>query len=171
MEHATVSAALTDPPRRAILALAGLAITGMPARRALAHHGWSSFDQDQPIYLEGIAREVRWRNPHAELMLEVQAPLVLPIDLPRRPIPPQSAPIDSAQLLAKTRLPAQTAGRWEIELAPIFRLSQWQVPEVRNGAAIAVVGFALRESRPIPLMRVEYLFLDSRAYPMRSSPA
>ena len=23
------------------------------AGRALAHHGWSSFDQDRPIYLEG----------------------------------------------------------------------------------------------------------------------
>ena len=32
---------------------------------AHAHHGWSSFDQDRPIYLEGTARDVKWRNPHA----------------------------------------------------------------------------------------------------------
>ena len=38
---------------------------------AHAHHGWSSFDQDRPLYLEGRAAKVAWRNPHAELELEV----------------------------------------------------------------------------------------------------
>ena len=37
---------------------------------AWAHHGWSSFDQERPIYLEGRAADVKWRNPHAELVLE-----------------------------------------------------------------------------------------------------
>ena len=36
-------------------------------RRACAHHGWSSFDQDRAVYLEGRAAKVAWRNPHAEL--------------------------------------------------------------------------------------------------------
>lgn len=31
---------------------------------AQAHHGWSSFDPDRPIYLEGTVRKVRWQNPH-----------------------------------------------------------------------------------------------------------
>ena len=36
---------------------------------AAAHHGWSSFDQDRPVYLEGRIKSVRWANPHAELLL------------------------------------------------------------------------------------------------------
>ena len=37
---------------------------------ARAHHGWSGFDQDQPLFLQGTARKVAWRNPHAEFDLE-----------------------------------------------------------------------------------------------------
>ena len=37
---------------------------------AQAHHGWSSFDQTRPLYLEGQALKVQWANPHAELQLE-----------------------------------------------------------------------------------------------------
>ena len=36
---------------------------------AFAHHGWSSFDQERPIWLEGKVMKVAWRNPHAELEL------------------------------------------------------------------------------------------------------
>jgi hypothetical protein len=52
---------------------------------ALAHHGWSSFDLGRPLWLEGSARRVAWRNPHAELDLELAADLRLPPDLARRP--------------------------------------------------------------------------------------
>lgn len=159
------------PTRRQLLGALGLGAITVQSPAAWAHHGWSSFDQEQPIYLEGIARQVRWRNPHAEFMLDVQASLALPADLARRPIPAQSAPVDSAQLLARARVPAQQGGRWEIELAPIFRLSQWQVPEIQDGKMLSVVGFALRDPKSNPLLRVEFLFLDGRAYPMRSSPA
>ena len=38
---------------------------------ARAHHGWSSFDQGRPIWLEGRAIRVAWRNPHAELVLDL----------------------------------------------------------------------------------------------------
>ena len=156
--------------RRALL-ITGLSASIAPIRSAFAHHGWSSFDQDQPLYLEGIARQVRWRNPHAECLLEVRAPLALPADLASRAIPAQSAPVEAPRLLARTRLPASSAGLWEIELAPLFRLSQWQVPEIKDGAAISLVGFALREPKANPLMRVEFLFLEGRGYPMRSGPA
>ena len=157
--------------RRQLLGALGLGVMTLKSPTAWAHHGWSSFDQDQPVYLEGVARQVRWRNPHAELMLDVSTPLALPPDLAKRQIPAQSAPVDSAQLLAKARVPTQLAARWEIELAPIFRLSQWQVPEIRNGATLSMVGFALRDPTAQPLLRVEFLFFDGRAYPMRSSPA
>ena len=155
--------------RRALGGLAALALSPYPL--AWAHHGWSSFNQDQPLYLEGIARQVRWRNPHAEFMLEPDPRLQLPPDLGSRTVPAQSAPVNAAQLLARASLPDRQAARWEIELAPLFRMSQWQVPEIREGERVAAVGFGLREQGATPLMRVEFLFSQGRIFPMRSSPA
>ena len=155
--------------RQVVGGLAALALSSHPV--AWAHHGWSSFNQDQPLYLEGFARQVRWRNPHAEFMLEPDPGIQLPPDLARRSVPAQSAPVDAAQVLARSSLPARQAARWEIELAPLFRMSQWQVPEIREGERVAVVGFGLREQGATPLLRAEFLFLQTRAFPMRSSPA
>jgi hypothetical protein len=138
--------------------------------RAWAHHGWSSFDQNRPLYLEGRAVEVRWRNPHAELVLELASPLQLPADLAQRPLPAQSAPLDGPALLARTTLPTRRDARWTIELAPLFRLGQWQVPEITVGTPMALVGFTFTGERGDALLRAEYLFLGGRTYGMRSSP-
>ncbi len=138
---------------------------------AMAHHGWSSFDQDRPIYLEGRATQVRWRNPHAELVLEVPENLSLPADLASRPLPAQTAGIDGPALLARTVLPTRRDRRWEIELAPLFRLGQWQMPEIKSGMALSVVGFTFKEEKGEAILRAEYLFLDGKAYGLRSSPA
>lgn len=137
---------------------------------ALAHHGWSSFDQDRPVYLEGKAVEVKWRNPHAELVLELPERLSLPADLARRALPAQSAGIDGPALLAKTVLPSRRDRRWEIELAPLFRLGQWQMPEIKVGATLSVVGFTFKEEKGEAILRAEYIFLDGKTYGLRSSP-
>ncbi len=50
-----------------------LTIGVLLAAPVLAHHGWSSFDQDKPLYLSGTLTQVRWQNPHAEAMLRVDA--------------------------------------------------------------------------------------------------
>ena len=138
---------------------------------AWAHHGWSSFDQERPIYLAGRAVEVKWRNPHAELMLELQSPLALPADLAQRPVPAQSAQVDGRALLAMTVLPTRRDPRWEVELAPLFRIGQWQVPEIAVGTELALVGFTFTGEKGAPLLRAEYLFLNGKTYGMRSSPA
>lgn len=138
---------------------------------AWAHHGWSSFDQERPIYLAGRAVEVKWRNPHVELMLELQTPLALPTDLAQRPVPAQSAQVDGRGLLAKTVLPTRRDRRWEIELAPLSRVGQWQVPEMGVGTELALVGFTFTGEKGAPLLRAEYLFLNGKTYGMRSSPA
>ena len=65
---------------------------------AQAHHGWSSFDQDRPVYLEGKARKVTWQNPHTELELEITSGLKLPTDLATRAVLAQAAPVDSKAL-------------------------------------------------------------------------
>jgi hypothetical protein len=136
-----------------------------------AHHGWSSFDQSRPLYLEGRAQNVAWRNPHVELDLEVAADLKLPPDLAQRALPPQSAAVDGAGLLKAARLPTRRDRRWHVELAPLSRMQAWQVPEIKNGDAVALLGFAFTGEQGDAVLRAEFLFLGSKAYGLRSSPA
>ena len=147
-----------------------LAATAIPWG-ARAHHGWSSFDPDRPIYLEGTVRKVRWQNPHAELELETPAELKLPADLAQRVVSAQVSPVDGKALLAKTVLPTRKDRRWEVELAPLTRMQAWQVQEIKPGTAVSVVGFTLREEKGDAVLRAEYLFVDGKAYGLRSSPA
>lgn len=138
---------------------------------ALAHHGWSSFDQTRPVYLEGRVAEVAWRNPHAELVLEVPENLALPAGLAQRALPAQTARIDGADLLRRAVPPTRKDRRWEIELAPMFRMNQWQVPELKVGDAVAMIGFTFTGEQGEAVLRVEYLFVGDKAFGMRSSPA
>jgi Family of unknown function (DUF6152) len=138
---------------------------------AHAHHGWSSFDQERPVYLEGKARKVTWQNPHTELELEVASGLKLPTDLATRPVPAQTAPVDSKALLAKATLPKRTDKVWEIELAPLTRMQAWSVPEIKPGAALAMLGFTFKDEQGDAILRVEYLWLHGKTYALRSSPA
>lgn len=138
---------------------------------AQAHHGWSSFDQARPIYLAGRVAQVKWQNPHAELMLELPAAPQLPADLARRALPAQTAPVDGPALLAKTVLPTRKDRRWAVELAPLTRLSAWRVAEIQTGAEVAVVGFTFTGEKGDAVLRAEYLFVGGEAYGLRSSPA
>lgn len=146
-----------------------LAATQWPTG-ALAHHGWSSFDQGRPIYLEGKVVKSKWSNPHAELELEVPAALKLPTDLATRSLPAQTAPVDGPALLAKAVLPKRKDRRWEIELAPLTRMETWKVPEIKVGAQIAVLGFTLTDEKGEAVLRVEYLFANGKTYGLRSGP-
>lgn len=156
--------------RRTFLQAGVLSSLSAAAGVAWAHHGWSSFDQNRPIYLEGKVVEVKWRNPHAELVLEVPESLALPANLAQRPVPAQSASIDGAVLLGKAVLPTRRDRRWEIELAPLFRINQWKMPEVTVGTELSVVGFTFNGEAGAALVRAEYVFYDGKAYGLRSSP-
>lgn len=147
------------------------ALAAWPAGAALAHHGWSSFDQERPLYLEGIARNVAWRNPHAELDLEVASDLKVPADLARRPLPAQSAGIDGPRLLAEAKTPTRRDKLWHVELSPLTRLQAWKVAEIRNGDRIAMIGFTFAGEKGDPVLRAEYLFVGANTYGLRSSPA
>lgn len=138
---------------------------------AHAHHGWSSFDQERPLYLEGRARNVAWRNPHAEFDLEIEGELKLPADLKARAVPPQSAPVDAAKLLAAAQLPTRKDRLWHVELAPLPRLQAWAVPTLQAGGAVAVLGYTFAGEKGDALLRVEVLWLAGKAYGLRSSPA
>jgi hypothetical protein len=136
-----------------------------------AHHGWSSFDQDRPIYLEGKVLAVRWANPHAELDIEVPANLNLPADLAKRDVPAQTAPVDGRALLARAVVPTRKDRQWEIELAPLTRMETWKVPTIKVGESVSLLGFTLTGEKGEAVMRVEYLYLAGKAYALRSSPA
>ena len=144
-------------------------LIGLPA---WAHHGWSSFDQTRPIYLAGQVLRVAWRNPHAELQLELPAGgLKLPADLASRSLPAQTAPVDGAALLKAAQLPSRADRRWEVELAPLPRLQAWGVPEVKAGDAVALLGFTFTGEKGDAVLRAEYLFAGGKTYGLRSSPA
>lgn len=157
--------------RRDFVQRAALLGWGGVATGAWAHHGWSSFDQGRPVYLEGKAVEVKWRNPHAELVLELPEVLRIPADLAQRALPAQTAGVDGPALLARSVLPTRRDRRWEVELAPLFRLGQWQMPEIKNGDALALVGFTFKDEAGGPVVRAEYLFFGGKVYGLRSGPA
>jgi hypothetical protein len=154
--------------RHLLLSSAALAAAGahLPTR---AHHGWSSFDQSKPLWLQGKAQKVAWRNPHAELELELASPLVLPADLASRAVPAQTAPVDGAALLREARLPTRRV--WQIELAPLSRMNAWRVPPVKDGDTLAVLGFTFAEEKGEPILRAEYVWVGGTMYGLRSGPA
>jgi hypothetical protein len=156
--------------RRTVLGLTALAGFAL-APRAFAHHGWSSFDQDRPIWVEGKVTKVAWRNPHAELEIELPADLKLPADLAQRAVPAQSAAVDGPGLLKRAVLPTRRDKVWEIELAPLTRMDAWKVPEIKVGESVSVLGFTLVGEKGEAVVRAEYLFAGGKVYGLRSSPA
>ncbi|CAN7615584.1 DUF6152 family protein [Rhizobacter sp. LjRoot28] len=151
--------------RHLLLATAGSCVP------AFAHHGWSSFDTDQPLYLEGRAVSVQWRNPHVELALELKPDLKLPPDLARRALPAQTSPVEGPAVLAKTRLPKRSDTRWTVELAPLTRMEAWRVQEIKPGASLAVIGYTFTGEKGDAVLRAEYLMVGDQVYGLRSSPA
>jgi hypothetical protein len=72
-------------------------------------------------------------------------------------------------VLKNATVPRQR-GTWTVELAPLTRLSAWQVPEVKAGDRVAVLGYA-REGEPDTRTRAEFLLTGGKVYPLRSLPA
>ena len=140
------------------------------ADRAHAHHGWSVFDQTQPLYLRGIVQAVEWANPHVEIDLEVSADLDLPADLAKRVVPAQQVTIDAAALFARTKLPTRKDREWEIELAPLTRMQAWNIEPIKKGETVEVVGFTFPKQEGEAILRAEFIFRGGKAYALRSSP-
>ena len=157
--------------RRDVLKISAALSTAGINLPVFAHHGWSSFDQDRPIYLEGKVVKSVWQNPHVELMIELLAALKLPADLAQRTLPAQTAPVEGKALLAKAVLPTRQDRRWEIELAPLSRVQAWNVAEIKPGDSIAVLGFTFSGEKGAAILRAEYLFAAGKIYGLRSSPA
>ena len=134
-----------------------------------AHHGWSSFDETKPIYLEGIVKSVKWQNPHAEFMLEVNG-ATPPAALTRFAVPKQSANIDAVMILGTAKAPTRKDKVWEIELAPITRMDSWKVVPIKVGEKVSVVGYTHKDEKGEAILRVEFLIGNGKVTPLRSSP-
>lgn len=152
--------------RRSFVYLISGALLAAPV---LAHHGWSSFDQDKPLFLSGTLTQVRWQNPHTEVMLRADA-VKLPEGIATRTVPAQQQSVDGAGILKKVQVPANAAGVWEIEFAPLSRMQAWGLSQpLKVGDRIEVIGYGLADNNK-RLLRAEYLFVNGKAYAFRSSP-
>lgn len=74
-------------------------------------------------------------------------------------------------MLAKAVVPNRKDRKWEVELAPLTRMEAWKVAEIKAGAMISLVGFTFKGEKGDAIVRVEYLFVDGKAYGLRSAPA
>lgn len=160
--------------RRSVLgvlpALTVISTTGLHTSPAMAHHGWSSFDESRPLYLEGKVKSLKWRNPHAEIVISVAADAVLPPDLAQRKPPLQSNPVEGGKVLASAQLPKKR-GDWTIELSPMTRIEAWKVPEPKVGDTIAAVAYTFKDEKGESFARVEYLIMGEKMFGLRSMPA
>jgi Family of unknown function (DUF6152) len=153
--------------RRAVVA--ALSLTAI-APQTFAHHGWSSFDETKPIYLEGTVKSVKWQNPHAELVLDITRNASMPADLPKVQVPKQTAPVDASSVLTRATVPMRKDAAWTIELAPISRLEAWKVEPVKAGEKIAIVGYTFKDEKGDAILRAEFLIRGTSVTPLRSAP-
>jgi hypothetical protein len=155
--------------RQFVLTLPALSL----APAALAHHGWSSFDESKPLYLEGKVKSVKWQNPHAELVIDVAAATTLPADLAKRVAPKQTQNVDGAKVFASAALP-KTRGEWTLELAPLTRIGLWKIEPPKVGNTVAGIGYTLKDEALFEgkrWARMEYYMVGGQIYGLRSSPA
>lgn len=55
-----------------IVPFAALLLAAAVPAAALAHHGWSSYDETKPVTLTGPLKNVSWTNPHATAQMTRQ---------------------------------------------------------------------------------------------------
>jgi hypothetical protein len=150
----------------AMLAVPPLALFN---RHAFAHHGWSSFDEARPIYIEGRVKSVKWQNPHAELVITMSADTKVPPDLANRKMPAQSNRVDAQKILAAAVVPTRR-GDWTLELSPMTRIEAWKVAQPKIGDTVAAIGYTFKDEKGPAFSRVEYLLIGAQAYGLRSNP-
>lgn len=154
--------------RRTLLIFAPAVFT-LPS--AFAHHGWSSFDETAPLYLEGKIKVVKWQNPHAELVISVPEKLALPADISKRAVPAQqNTSVNGPAILASAKLPKQLGQDWTLELAPLSRIEAWKIAEPKVDGVVSAIGYTYEGEKNERKARIEFLFIDGKAYSLRSLP-
>jgi hypothetical protein len=142
------------------------------ATQALAHHGWSSFDEARPLYFEGVVKTIKWQNPHAEITITMAANTTLPTDLAKRMWPLQTQTLDSKKIVSTATLPT-ARGEWVLELSPLTRVEAWKVAQPKLGDKIAAIGYTFAAEKQYNgkhMARIEYLMVGEKIYGLRSMP-
>jgi hypothetical protein len=147
-----------------------VALSALPTLPVWAHHGWGSFDESRPIYLEGKVKGTKWQNPHAEIVITMAKDAKLPADLAMRKVPAQTNPVDGAKIISGA-VAATRRGDWTLELAPMTRIEAWKVTEPKAGDMVAAVGFTYKDEKGDARARIEYLIVGDKMYGLRSMPA
>lgn len=154
--------------RRSLLA----ALASLPAASALAEHGWEPYEMVRPFFLEGRVTTIIWADPHAYLeLLHQPRRSGIPADLRARAVPKQKEKVDVAALLDRAVVPAQSGEIWRVELPSLARLSKWGLPRPKIKQVISVIGYIGPQLQDTKTVRAEILFMDAKAYPLRSDPA
>ncbi len=52
--------------------IVGIVGAALLAASAAAHHGWASYDEKRPVKIEGPVLILKYVNPHAEIVMEVE---------------------------------------------------------------------------------------------------
>jgi Family of unknown function (DUF6152) len=159
--------------RNVVLGTTGLFMVGPLTTRpstALAHHGWSSFDEKAPLLLSGKLKKVQWQNPHVMIWIDVAKDLKVPADFAKRSVPPQVNSVDTAAILAGAKVPNALGLEWEVELAPLSRVQAWQIPELKVGDSVDVVGYTFAGQKGERVLRAEFVFVAAKGYGLRSAP-
>ena len=95
------------------------------------------------------------RTPFVESLLEAAAQAQLP-----------GSGIGWLDAARRENLDAFVAGG-----LPDTRMEAWKVAPLRDGDAVALVGFTFAGEKGEPILRVEYLLVGAQTYGLRSSPA
>lgn len=113
-----------------------------------------------------------WADPHTHLeLLHQPRGLSVPADLRRLPVPKQKENVDIGALIQKAVVPSVSGEIWRVELPSLARISKWKVPRPKIKQVVGLIGYLGPQLLDTKTVRVEVLFVNGEAYPMRSDPA
>jgi Family of unknown function (DUF6152) len=154
----------------ALASLAAFATLATSSTSALAHHGWSSFDEAKPLYFIGKVKSMKWQNPHAEVIITMASEAALPMNLAKRVAPKQSnTSVDGAKVFAAAALPKRR-GDWNLELSPMTRIEAWKIAQPKVGDTVEAIAYTYKDEKGDAVARVEYWIIGEMVYGIRSMP-
>jgi len=166
--------------RRALLVGGGLAAAPLLAlltpSRAMAHHGWGTFDTRHAYFVAGIVTNVRWGNPHSEVALRVQR-TDLPANWTQRELPPGGNERNFRLTMASARSYVGEHQELHLVLAGPSWMQRWGLNRrLEVGESIEAVGYldadGGRDLRPVMfwLADGQGIWQQLTAFPQQPEP-
>jgi hypothetical protein len=157
-----------------VIASAMFALSIAPA---FAHHSWTSQDTRYAYYLSGTITDVRWGNPHVEVLLKLGQREV-PDGFAARPLPPGADERDGRLSMQSARAYTGRRDVLRLTLAPPEYMARWGLNRrLKVGERIEAVGF-LNTQEPDEIRPVMFWLADGQgvwqkllAFPYPPEPA